>query len=67
MCKQADASMSESTKLKNLLNKVKASIQLEVRKRKPKTTTELLEDVTEVEELLQLSNVSIETDINYDS
>ena len=43
LCKQADASMSESTKLKNLLNKVKPSIQHEVRKKTPKTTAEFLE------------------------
>ena len=67
LCKQADTSMSESTKLKNLLNKVKPTIQLEVRKKKPKTTTEFLAYAVEVEELLQLSNVSIDTDINYPS
>ena len=42
LCKQADTSMSESTKLKNLLNKMKPTIQLEVHKKKPKTTTEFL-------------------------
>ena len=57
--------MCESIKLKNLLNKVKSSIQLQVHKRKPKTTTEFLAYATKVEELLQLSNVSIETNINY--
>ena len=67
LCKQADASMSESTKLKNLLNKVKPSIQLEVRKNKPKSTTEFLEYAKEVEELLQLSRDNNDTDINYDS
>ncbi|CAF5223737.1 unnamed protein product, partial [Rotaria magnacalcarata] len=56
LCKKADVSMSESTKLKNLLNKVKPSIQLEVRKKKPKTTAEFLEYATEIEELLQLSS-----------
>ncbi|CAF4368938.1 unnamed protein product [Rotaria sp. Silwood2] len=67
LCKQADASMSESTKLKNLLNKVKPSIQLEVRKKRPKSTTEFLEYAKEVEELLQLSNVSVDTNLNHDS
>ncbi|CAF5149410.1 unnamed protein product, partial [Rotaria magnacalcarata] len=57
--------MSESTKLKNLLNKVKPSIQLEVRKKKPKTTAEFLEYATEIEELLQLSSININSDINY--
>lgn len=67
LCKQADPSMSESTKLKNLLNKVKPSIQLEVRKKKPKTTVEFLEYAKEVEELLQLSSTNIDTHTNYDS
>ncbi|CAF3348467.1 unnamed protein product [Rotaria socialis] len=58
LCKRADSNMSESTKLKNLLNKVKPSIQLEVRKKKPNTTTEFLEYATEIEELFQLSNIS---------
>ena len=67
LCKQADASMSESTKLKNLLNKVKPSIQLEVRKKTPKTTAEFLEYAKEVEELFQLSNINTDTDISYNS
>ncbi|CAF1580791.1 unnamed protein product [Rotaria magnacalcarata] len=58
--------MSESTKLKNLLNKVKPSIQLEVRKKKPKTTVEFLEYAKEVEELLQLSSTNIDTHTNCD-
>ncbi|CAF2159076.1 unnamed protein product [Rotaria magnacalcarata] len=33
LCKEADDTMSESTKLKNLLNKTKPSIQLEIRKK----------------------------------
>ena len=60
LCKQGDVSMSESTKLKNLLNKVKPSIQLEVRKKKPKTIIEFLMYATVVEELLQLSNISLD-------
>lgn len=67
LCKQADPSMSESTKLKNLLNKVKPSIQLEVRKKKPKTTVEFLEYAKEVEELLQLSGTNTDTYTSYDS
>ncbi|CAF2163868.1 unnamed protein product [Rotaria magnacalcarata] len=63
LCKEADSSMSESTKLKNLLNKVKPSIQLEVSKRKPKSPEEFLELAKEVEELLQLSNLDIDTSI----
>ena len=49
--------MSETTKLKTLLNKTKPSIQFEVRKKKSKSTNEFLEYAKEVEELLQLSNV----------
>ncbi|CAF2035300.1 unnamed protein product [Rotaria magnacalcarata] len=59
--------MSESTKLKNLLNKVKPSIQFEVRKKKPKTTVEFLEYAKEVEELLQLSSTNVDTHTSYDS
>ena len=57
LCKEADATMSETTKLKTLLNKTKPSLQLEVRKKKPKSTSEFLEYAKEAEELLQLSNV----------
>ncbi|CAM4847794.1 unnamed protein product [Rotaria magnacalcarata] len=63
LCKKADPNMSESTKLKNLLNKVKPSMQLEIRKKKPKTTAEFLEHTKEIEELLQLSNISTDTTI----
>ena len=56
LCKEADSKMSESTKLKNLLNKVKPNIQFEVRKRRPTTTAQFLEYAKEVEELLQLSS-----------
>ncbi|CAF5193525.1 unnamed protein product, partial [Rotaria magnacalcarata] len=67
LCNAADSSMSESTKLKNLLNKVKPTIQLEVRKRKPKSPAEFLEFAKETEELLQLSNISIDRNIRYNS
>jgi hypothetical protein len=46
--------MSEATKLKNLLNKTKPSIQYEVRKKKPTTTSEFLKYAKEVEELFEL-------------
>jgi hypothetical protein len=61
LCKEADPAMSEATKLKNLLSKTKSSIQLEVRKKKPTSTAEFLDFAKEVEELLQLSNMSNET------
>ncbi|CAF4548218.1 unnamed protein product, partial [Rotaria magnacalcarata] len=53
--------MTDSTKLKNLLNKVKPSIQLEVRKKKPKPTVEFLEYAKEIEELLQLSSIGTDS------
>ncbi|CAF3319280.1 unnamed protein product [Rotaria sp. Silwood2] len=59
LCKEADSTMSESTKLKNLLNKTKPTIQFEVRRKKPTTTKEFLEHAKEIEELYQLSNISI--------
>jgi hypothetical protein len=62
LCKEADVTMSEATKLKNLLNKTKPSIQFEVRKKKPISPAEFLEYAKDVEELLQLSNTPIDTD-----
>jgi hypothetical protein len=58
LCKEADTTMSEATKLKTLLNKTKPSIQFEVRKKKPTSTSEFLEYAKEAEELLQLSNIN---------
>ena len=60
LCAEADSTMSEATKLKILLNKTKPSIQFEVRKKKPTSAAEFLEYAKEVEELLQLSNLTIE-------
>ncbi|CAF1671473.1 unnamed protein product, partial [Adineta ricciae] len=57
LCKEADPTMSEATKLKNLLNKTKPSIQYEVHKKKPQSTSEFLEFAKEAEELMQLSNL----------
>ena len=64
LCKVVDATMKETTKLKTLLNKTKPSLQLEVRKKKPTSTSEFLEYAKEVEELLQLSNVDPNYTIN---
>ena len=58
LCKEVDTTMSEATKLKTLLNKTKPSIQFEVRKKKPTSTSEFLEYAKEAEELLQLSNIN---------
>ena len=55
LCTEADSTMSEATKLKNLLNKTKPSIQFEVRKKKPSTTADFLEHAKDAEELFQLS------------
>jgi hypothetical protein len=57
LCQEADPTMSESTKLKNLLNKVLPRIQFEVRRKKPTTTKQFLEYAKEIEELLQLTNI----------
>ncbi|CAF5181057.1 unnamed protein product, partial [Rotaria magnacalcarata] len=59
--------MSESIKLKNLLKKIKPSIQLEVRKKKPTSTAEFLEYDKEVEELFQLSNIIVDNNNNNNS
>ncbi len=56
--------MSEATKLKNLLNKRKPTIQFEVRKKKPNSVNQFLEYVGDVEELFQLSNVEMDNFIN---
>ncbi|CAF3542136.1 unnamed protein product [Rotaria socialis] len=67
LCKEVDTSMSESIKLKNLLKKIKPSIQLEVRKKKPTSTAEFLEYAKEVEELFQLSNIIVDNNNNNNS
>lgn len=64
LCKEADSTMSETTKLKTLLYKTKPSIQFEVRKRKPTTTSEFLQYAKEAEELLQLSNIDLTPNID---
>lgn len=56
--------MSEATKLKNPRNKTKPSIQLEVRKKKPKTTSEFLDYAKEAEELFQLFNGTVDDTSN---
>ena len=56
--------MSDFTKLRNLLNKTKPTLQLEIRKKKPSTTKEFLQYAIEVEELFRLSNIDISDDPN---
>jgi hypothetical protein len=63
LCREADSTMSESTKLKNLLNKTKPTIQFEVRKKKPTTTAEFLDYAKEAEELIQLSSITMESNL----
>ena len=65
LCKEADSTMSESTKLKTLQNKAKPTIQFEVRKKKPTTTAEFLEYARDIEELFQLSNTTIDNTANH--
>jgi hypothetical protein len=67
LCKEADPSMSEATKLKHLLSKTKPSIQYEVRKKKPTSTAEFLEYAKDAEELMQLSQMSSDTISNQTS
>ncbi|CAF4470407.1 unnamed protein product, partial [Didymodactylos carnosus] len=54
--KEADSTMSEASKLKYLMAKMKASLQFEVRKKKPLSVTQFLEYAREVEALIELSN-----------
>ena len=58
-CQEADPTMTESTKLKYLLGKAKPTIQFEVRRKKPTTAAEFLLYAKEIEELYQLSNLSL--------
>ncbi|CAF3827803.1 unnamed protein product [Rotaria sp. Silwood1] len=62
LCNEADSSMSDFTKLRNLLNKTKPTLQLEIRKKKPTTTKQFLEYAIEVEELFHLCNLDIADD-----
>jgi hypothetical protein len=64
LCNDADPNMSESTKLKNLLNKTKPTIQFEVRRKKPTTTKEFFAYAKEVEELYQLTNLNTNVTFN---
>ena len=68
LCNEADPTMSESAKLRNLLNKTKPTIQFEVRRKKPTSTREFLEYAKELEDLYQLSNINTnETNISLTS
>jgi hypothetical protein len=64
LCNEADSSMSDFTKLRNLLIKTKPTLQLEIRKKKPITTKQFLEYAIEVEELFHLSNIDLSNDLN---
>jgi hypothetical protein len=67
LCAETDTTMSEATKLRHLLNKVKPSIQLEIRKKKPTTIKQFLEYAKETEELFQLANIDNIIDNNNSS
>ena len=62
LCNDADPTMTDSTKLKHLLNKTKPSLQFEIRRKKPTTSEQFLEDGKDVEELFHLSTFN--TNIN---
>lgn len=64
LCNEVDSSMSDFTKLRNLLNKAKPTLQLEIRRKKPTTTKEFLQYAIEVEELFRLSNINLSDDPN---
>ena len=64
LCNEADSSMSDSSKLRNLLNKAKPTLQFEIRKKKPITTKQFLEYAIEVEELFHLSNIDFSNNSN---
>ena len=61
LCNDTDPEMSETMKLKHLLQKAKPTIQYEIRKKKPTTAKQFLEYAKEQEELLQLSNIEVDT------
>lgn len=64
LCNETDPDMSEVMKLRHLLKKAKPNLQYEIRKKKPTTTKQFLEFAKEQEELLQLSNIDIEFDLD---
>nr|ABL86689.1 putative gag protein [Philodina roseola] len=64
LCNETDPDMSEAMKLRHLLKKAKPTLQYEIRKKKPTTTKQFLEYAKEQEELLQLSNIDIDSDFD---
>ena len=62
LCAETDPEMSESMKLRHLLEKAKPTLQYEIRKKKPLTTKQFLEYAKESEELLHLSNIDTDLD-----
>ncbi|CAF1172514.1 unnamed protein product [Didymodactylos carnosus] len=58
LCKEADQTMSDTTKLKYLLSKMKSSLQFEVRMKKPTNPQEFLHYAQEIEALVQLSSLT---------
>ncbi|CAF4507977.1 unnamed protein product [Rotaria sp. Silwood2] len=58
LCAEVDPTMSESIKLKSLLNKARLNMQFEIRRKKPTTTKQFLEYAKKIEEFFQLSNIN---------
>jgi hypothetical protein len=57
LCNEADPSMSDSSKLRLLLNKTGPSLQFEIRLKGPTTMKQYLDYAIEIEELFHLSNI----------
>ena len=64
LCNDADPSMSDSRKLRHLLNKTNSALQFEIRLKGPATSKQFLEYAIEVEELFHLSNINISYNSN---
>lgn len=64
LCTEADPSMSDSSKLRHLLNKTNSTLQFEIRLKGPTTTKQYLNYAIEFEELFHLSNINISNNSN---
>ena len=64
LCNDADPSMSDSSKLRHLLNKTNSALQFEIRLKRPTTSKQFLEYAIEVEELFHLSNINVSYNSN---
>jgi hypothetical protein len=64
LCNEADPSMSDSSKLRHLLNKTNPSLQFEIRLKRPTTTKQYLDYAIEIEELFHLSHIDTSNNPN---